>query len=111
MAVASTFIHNNLEVMNRNTATKVNPTNLLVNMHITDHGSDWLWAAFSVFLLLTIIHLLLFLYGNFRKPGVKNSLLVIPLFTNAVFLSFTLLTHQTWVTLGKQLSSNMLVLV
>ena len=50
MAVASTFIHNNLEVMNRNTATKVNPTNLLVNMHITDHGSDWLWAAFSVFL-------------------------------------------------------------
>lgn len=88
MAVASTFIHNNLEVMNRNTATKVNPTNLLVNMHITDHGSDWLWAAFSVFLLLTIIHLLLFLYGNFRKPGVKNSLLVIPLFTNAVFSVF-----------------------
>ena len=102
MAVASTFIHNNLEVMNRNTATKVNPTNLLVNMHITDHGSDWLWAAFSVFLLLTIIHLLLFLYGNFRKPGVKTHCW---LFHYLLMLFFCLLLYLR-IKLGLRLASS-----
>ncbi|RLV93146.1 30 kDa heat shock protein [Spathaspora sp. JA1] len=74
-----------IELIKRNTALQVNPTSPFIDIHLTDHGSSWLWAAFSVFGILTIIHGFLYTLTSVRRSGLKKALLTIPLFTNAIF--------------------------
>ncbi|KAF2669845.1 family A G protein-coupled receptor-like protein [Microthyrium microscopicum] len=52
----------------RNNAVYLNPPTLngvTADIHITERGSDWLWAAFSMFALTTI----LILVAAYRKPA------------------------------------------
>jgi len=51
----------------RNNAVAVNPPTLLgrvADIHITEHGSSWLWAAFTLFAIATIV----FLGLGYTKP-------------------------------------------
>lgn len=66
----------------RNGALRANPTNDAVDIHITEHGSDWLWAVFSIFALLSTIHALL--YAMARKSGFKKLLFLYPLIICAI---------------------------
>lgn len=61
-----------------NDALKVNPPSASIDIHITEHGSDWLWAVFSVFLLLTILHGGLYGFTN-KSSGFKKFLFLYPL--------------------------------
>ena len=89
------------EIFKRNRAIDVNPPNPAVTFHITDHGSSWLWAAFSLFALFAVIHVLIYAFTSARKSGLKKALLIIPLFTNAIF-AFAYYTYAsnlgyTWI--------------
>ena len=35
------------DIIKRNDAVNVNPPNPIIDLHITEHGSDWLWAVFQ----------------------------------------------------------------
>lgn len=67
-----------------NDVLQVNPPSDTIDIHITNHGSDWLWAAFSVFSLLTIIHALIFGLSSSKNQTLKKALFVGPIFTNFV---------------------------
>jgi len=70
----------------RNSAVYVNPPVLqgrVADIHITEHGSDWLWAAFSIFGLAFLVLLGL----TFRKPATHRAfhyILAVVLFVTAV---------------------------
>lgn len=72
------------ELVKRNTAVNINPPAADINIHLTEHGSSWLWAAFSVFGVLMVAHGFMYSLTSVRKSGLKKALLTIPLFTNAV---------------------------
>ncbi|RCK56173.1 heat shock protein [Candida viswanathii] len=98
MSAATEFIHN---IVKRNRAVAVNPPNPEVDLHITEHGSDWLWAAFSVFALLSVVHVFIYAFTSVKKSGLKKSLIIIPLFLNTVF-AFAYYTYAsnlgyTWI--------------
>ncbi|KAL6453693.1 HSP30 30 kDa heat shock protein [Candida maltosa Xu316] len=82
------------EIVKRNRAVAVNPPTPGLDFHITEHGSNWLWAAFSLFALLAIIHVFIYAFTDARKSGLKKALLIIPLFTNAIF-AFTYFTYAS----------------
>ncbi|EGW34822.1 uncharacterized protein SPAPADRAFT_53224 [Spathaspora passalidarum NRRL Y-27907] len=83
-----------LELVKRNTALEVNPTSSFIDIHLTDHGSSWLWAAFAVFGVLTVVHGFLYTLTSVRRSGLKKALLTIPLFTNAIF-TYTYFTYAS----------------
>ncbi|EMG46845.1 HSP30 30 kDa heat shock protein [Candida maltosa Xu316] len=72
-------------IVKRNRAVAVNPPDPEIDFHITEHGSDWLWAAFSVYALLAVAHTGVYAFTSVRKSGLKKSLLIIPLFLNVLF--------------------------
>ena len=89
------------EIFKRNRAVAVNPPNPEVTFHITEHGSDWLWAAFSLFTLFTIIHIFIYAFTDAKRFSLRKTLLIIPLFSNAIF-AFAYYTYAsnlgyTWV--------------
>lgn len=71
-------------IIKRNDVIKVNQIYPDIDIHLTTEGSDWLWAAFSVFLLVFVIHLLSFCLNLYvyRKP--KAVLFLVPIFINLV---------------------------
>ncbi|KGU33581.1 hypothetical protein MG7_00182 [Candida albicans P34048] len=89
------------DIIKRNDAVNVNPPNPIIDLHITEHGSDWLWAVFSVFALFAIVHGFIYSFTDVRKSGLKRALLTIPLFNSAVF-AFAYYTYAsnlgyTWI--------------
>jgi bacteriorhodopsin len=52
-----------LHISNSHSAPSLQGT--LADIHITQHGSDWLWAAFAIFSTATIVFLVL----GHRKPA------------------------------------------
>ncbi|RCK56175.1 heat shock protein [Candida viswanathii] len=89
------------DIVKRNRAIDVNPPNPAVDFHITSDGSSWLWAAFSLFAVFAIIHVLIYAFTSARRSGLKKALLIIPLFTNAIF-AFAYYTYAsnlgyTWI--------------
>lgn len=68
------------EFIKRNTAIDVNANAPGVNIHITEHGSDWLFAAFSVFGLLMVVNAFMYIKTN----GVKRALFISPLITTII---------------------------
>lgn len=77
-----------------NRVLEVNPPFPNVDIHITNHGSDWLWAAFSLFSLMAIAHAFVYAFTSSRTNTLKKSLLIVPLFTNAV-LAYTYFTYAS----------------
>ncbi|KAI5961215.1 uncharacterized protein KGF55_004140 [Candida pseudojiufengensis] len=88
-------------IVKRNRAVDINPPPPQSDINLTSHGSDWLWAAFSVFALLAVVHGFIYSLTSVRRSGLKKSLLIIPLFTNAV-MAFAYYTYAsnlgyTWI--------------
>lgn len=69
-----------------NRVLDINPPPDYINLHITTHGSDWLWAVFAVFCFHTVILGGLFLFTSSKKAPLKKAVLLIPLFLNIVFV-------------------------
>ncbi|CAK7909304.1 30 kDa heat shock protein [[Candida] anglica] len=67
-----------------NNVLEINPPSDLVDIHITNHGSDWLWAAFSVFSVFTLVHSFIFAFSSSSNRVLKKALFVGPLITNFV---------------------------
>lgn len=76
-----------------NAVLQVNPTDSYIDIHLTNHGSDWLWAAFSIFALLALVNAGVFAFTS-SKTALKKALLVVPLFTNAI-LAYTYYTYAS----------------
>ncbi|CAI5758927.1 unnamed protein product [Candida verbasci] len=97
MDSSNTFI----EIFKRNKAVDTNSIPSEVDIHLTSHGSSWLWAAFALFALFAIVHGFIYSLVSVRKSGLKKALLTIPLFTNSV-LAFAYYTYAsnlgyTWI--------------
>ncbi|CUM66337.1 uncharacterized protein PRCAT00003999001 [Priceomyces carsonii] len=75
-----------------NQALEVNPPPASIDIHLTDHGSDWLWAAFSIFGLFAICHAFIYGFTSSKTQGLRKALLPIPLFTNAI-MAYTYFTY------------------
>ncbi|KAL3228952.1 Protein YRO2 [Nakaseomyces bracarensis] len=76
-----------------NEAVKINPPNG-VDFHITKRGSDWLFAAFCIFALFSIV----FIFLMFRKP-VHQRLVYITAIAPNVFMAiayFTIASNLGW---------------
>ena len=98
LSEATVYLSN---IVKRNRAVAVNPPNPEVDLHITEHGSDWLWSAFSVFSLIAVVHVFIYAFTSVRKSGIKKSLIIIPIFLNTVF-AFAYYTYAsnlgyTWI--------------
>lgn len=76
-----------------NQVLQVNPPDAYIDIHLTNHGSDWLWAAFSVFALFALISAAVFSFTS-SKTALKKALLVVPLFTNAI-LAYSYFTYAS----------------
>ncbi|CAG60168.1 uncharacterized protein GVI51_H09955 [Nakaseomyces glabratus] len=88
----STFV--DLYKRGGNEAVKINPPTG-ADFHITSRGSDWLWAAFCVFLLLAIVFVLLM----FRKP-VNNRFVYLTAIAPNVFMAiayFSIASNLGWI--------------
>lgn len=81
-------------VKRANEAVKLNPPTG-ADIHITSHGSDWLWAAFSVFAVFAVIH-----GGFFLLKGKHSIGHVAALLSSAIlaFTYFTLASNLGWAT-------------
>lgn len=81
-----------------NDATEVNPA-IGVGISLNDHGSDWLWTAFSIFGLTALVHAGYTLY-HFRKDNNKFKAYVHvgPLFASMMlaYTYFTLASNLGW---------------
>lgn len=66
-----------------NDVLNVNPPPPFIDIHITAHGSDWLWAVFSVFSILTILHGSLYGFTS-KSSGFKKFLFLYPLVISAI---------------------------
>lgn len=84
-----------------NQAVSINSPPPESDINLTEHGSDWLWAAFSLFALFAVVHGFIYSLTSVRRSGLKKSLLMIPLWTNAV-MAFAYYTYAsnlgyTWI--------------
>lgn len=71
-------------VLRGNDAIKVNPPPSNIDIHLTSHGSDWLWAVFSIFALLTFVHTGVFVFTSRATNSIKKFVAAIPIFTNII---------------------------
>lgn len=84
-------------IVNKNDVLNIN-TNDSIGIHITSHGSDWLWAVFSIFVLFLLVHGFFALYHEKKQSWFKHYLFIgafIPSFTLA-FAYFTLASDLGW---------------
>ncbi|CCH60574.1 hypothetical protein TBLA_0D00670 [Henningerozyma blattae CBS 6284] len=49
-----------------NQAVRVNPPHML-DIHLTEHGSDWLWSVYSVFGVLSVLYAIFFFYQEMKS--------------------------------------------
>ncbi|KAI5955650.1 hypothetical protein KGF54_001152 [Candida jiufengensis] len=96
-----TYFEGISNIVKRNRAVSINPPPPESDINLTSHGSDWLWAVFSVFALLAVVHGFIYSLTSVRRSGLKKSLLIIPLFTNAI-MAFAYYTYAsnlgyTWI--------------
>lgn len=77
-----------------NQAVSINPPASSVDIHLTAHGSDWLWAAFSIFAVLALLHTVIFAATPSSTKSLKKFLTLAPLFTNAIF-AYTYFTYAS----------------
>lgn len=85
------------EVIKSNEALKSNPATTAA-IKITTHGSDWLWAAFALITLATLIHAF-FVFVNDKKGNrFRFFLHLAPFFSGAViaFSYFTTAANLGW---------------
>lgn len=88
------------DIIKRNDAVNVNPPNPIIDLHITEHGSDWLWAVFSVFALFAIVHGFIYSFTDVRKSGLKRALLTTHYLIVLFLPLLTILMLLTWAILG-----------
>jgi bacteriorhodopsin len=69
-----------------NQAVAINPPSSFIDIHLTQHGSNWLWTAFSLFCLFTLYHAAVFIFTSSKKTPLRKAVLVIPFFINIVML-------------------------
>lgn len=88
----------NLQPRGGNQAVSVNRPNLTTDIHLTSHGSSWLWAVFSIFATLAVIHAFFFSFTSSRTHRLKKILFIVPLFTNAImaYCYFTYAANLGW---------------
>ncbi|KAK6457895.1 plasma membrane heat shock protein [Scheffersomyces xylosifermentans] len=68
-----------IDFTKRNTALEINPIRSAIDIHITDHGSSWLWTVFSLFAFFAVAHIFAYGFTSSHKKGLKKTLLVVPL--------------------------------
>lgn len=89
----------NMELIKRagNEATSVNPAEG-VDIALTEHGSDWLWAVFSVFGLASLIYAILFIVYERRGTNLHRYAVAGPLSISLVmaFSYFTMASNLGW---------------
>ncbi|KAM3160267.1 HSP30-like protein [Lachancea thermotolerans] len=80
-----------------NDATNVNPATG-VDLKMTEHGSDWLWAVFSVFGLVSLIYAALFVVFEHRGTKIHRYAVAGPLSISLVlaFSYFTMASNLGW---------------
>lgn len=83
-----------LEFIKRNDALISNPVTSTIGIHITEHGSDWLWAVFTLFTVFFLIHGFLYASPVFKQDVIKKNLILVPFVTNAV-LSIAYFTYAS----------------
>lgn len=83
-----------IDILKRNDALKSNPVMATIGIHLTTHGSSWLWAAFSLFAFLCVAHGFLYVVPTFKHNVVKKNLILVPFFTNLT-LAFAYFTYAS----------------
>ncbi len=85
----------NLELLRRsgNEAIELNPT-ADVDFHITDHGSDWLWAAFCLFGVASLVYLVLTYSRELQKRAFYYNSLALSAIL--FFTYFTMASDLGW---------------
>ena len=88
----------NLQPRGGNEAVSVNRPGLNTDIHLTNHGSSWLWAVFSIFATLAVVHAFVFSFTSSRTHRLKKILFIVPLFTNAImaYCYFTYAANLGW---------------
>ncbi|ODV79104.1 family A G protein-coupled receptor-like protein [Suhomyces tanzawaensis NRRL Y-17324] len=71
-------------IVARNNVLEVNRPSPSIDIHLTNHGSDWLWAVFAIFAVLSIVNAFLYGLTNAKTNGLKKTLLIYPLFISSV---------------------------
>jgi bacteriorhodopsin len=69
-----------------NQAVAINPPSSFIDIHLTQHGSNWLWAAFSLFSLFALYHAAVFVFTSSKKTPLRKAVLAIPFFINSVMV-------------------------
>lgn len=87
-----------------NRALIVNAPPPYIDIHLTEHGSDWLWAVFALFALSALIHATVYVFtkpiNKFETDGVTTGrnvnrlFFIYPLFIHAV-LAYTYFTYAS----------------
>ncbi|CCF57810.1 hypothetical protein KAFR_0D01640 [Kazachstania africana CBS 2517] len=75
-----------VDFVNKNSVLEHNPPTGL-DMHITERGSDWLWAVFAVFGVLLILYVCLFFYAELKGSRLTRYSLA-PVFLITLFEFF-----------------------
>ncbi|ODV63327.1 Hsp30p, partial [Ascoidea rubescens DSM 1968] len=86
-----------------NDAIEINePTGL--DMHITEEGSNWLWAAFSLFTFVSLIYAALYIKNHFKKDSPKPFLIIAPLLSSLIlaYTYFTMASNLGWTDIQAQ---------
>ncbi|KAK6457894.1 plasma membrane heat shock protein [Scheffersomyces xylosifermentans] len=73
-----------IEFFKRNDVMEVNSMNLAVDIHITSHGSSWLWTVFCLFGVSALFHVVAYALTNSSQKGLKKTLLVVPIFLHTI---------------------------
>ncbi|KAK6197478.1 plasma membrane heat shock protein [Scheffersomyces amazonensis] len=63
-------------------SVSVNPPTVGVDIHVTSHGTDWLWTCFALYVVSTLVHGGFFLFS--KNHTFKRTLLAFPIFISAV---------------------------
>ncbi|SCU89989.1 LADA_0F01068g1_1 [Lachancea dasiensis] len=88
-----------LELLKRagNVAIDVNPASG-VDIHMTQHGSNWLWAVFSLFGLSALIYAALFVVYEYKGKKLNHYAVAAPLSISLVmaFSYFTMASNLGW---------------
>lgn len=77
-----------------NEAVTVNKPPFNIDIHLTNHGSSWLWAVFSIFATLAVVHAFIFSFTSSLSHRLKKILFIVPLFTNAI-MAFSYFTYAS----------------
>ncbi|KAK6465481.1 plasma membrane heat shock protein [Scheffersomyces coipomensis] len=82
------------DLIKKNNVLNLNPPND-VSIHITQHGSDWLWTCFAIYSLSILVHVGFFFLTKRKTQVFKRTLLGFPIYIHAVlaFAYFTMASN------------------